>query len=108
DLTVGYAGSVSLIGDSSIDLDAVLVKWEPSGGEPGKQGAGTFWFYSNVIPEYGAYSDILIAKNGRNVTYGDMEGAWPSCSVTPHVPEPATFGLLIVGMVAVAARRRRA
>jgi len=109
DMPIEYQGSVSLTGDPSIGLDAVLVKWEPSDGSPGKQGAGTFWFYSNVIPEYGTYSDILIAKNGRNVTYGDMEGAWPSCSVTPpHTPEPATFGLLLVGMMAVAARRRRA
>lgn len=105
-LTVAYSGSVELAGDPSIGLGGVLAKWEPTGGQPGKQGVGTFWFYSNVIPEYGEYEGIVIAKNGRNATSGDLSGAWPSCSV-PHTPEPGTLALLVWGLVAVVVRRRQ-
>lgn len=107
-LTVPYSGSVELAGDPSIDLDRVLAKWEPTDGQAGNQGVGTFWFYSNVIPEYGEYEGVVVAKNGRNVTFGDLSGAYPSCSVPPtHTPEPGTLALLVWGVVAVIVRRRQ-
>ncbi len=66
----------------------------PEGIESGPEGHGTFWFYSNVIPEYGTYENVLIGIDGcRVVVIGDLTGAYPSYTI---VPEPATvvmFGL---------------
>jgi hypothetical protein len=103
--TVSYEGDFEARGDPSIGLTNPLVKWEPiAGDDPRKYGVGTFWFYSNVIPEYGTFDDIVVGKYGRYTKYGDLTGAYPSCQV---IPEPFTVGLLGVGVVLTMLTRRR-
>lgn len=89
---VTWLGYFERKGDKSMNPDITdpVVKFEPS-GNPGSSGSGTFWFYSNIIPEYlGPYIDAVAAKAGTTDTYGPLEGAYPSCTV----PEPATVLLL--------------
>ncbi|MFX0204157.1 MAG: PEP-CTERM sorting domain-containing protein [Candidatus Hodarchaeota archaeon] len=84
-------------GDKSMDPEITdpVVKFEPQ-GDPGTSGTGTFWFYSNIIPEYlGPYDDIVAAKAGPDNIYGPLEGAYPSCTI----PEPATVILFGVGSI---------
>ncbi|HUU31314.1 MAG TPA: hypothetical protein VMY69_04355 [Phycisphaerae bacterium] len=104
--TVSYEGNFEASGDPSIGLTEPLIKWEPNEGsdDPGKSGVGTFWFYSNVIPEYGTFDDIVVSKYGRYTNYGDLTGAYPSCEV---IPEPLTVGLQGVGVVLTMLTRRR-
>jgi hypothetical protein len=96
-------------GDPSIDEGWPVIKYEPR-GDVGKQGVGTFWFYTNLAPIFGLHDDMLVAKHGTNVTYGDIEGAWLSCATDPPhpVPEPASLALVCGGAAFVwIARRRR-
>jgi len=104
--TVSYEGMFEPQGDPSINLTAPLVKWEPDEtyGEPGKKGAGQFWFYANILPEYGTFDNVLAAKYGRNKIFGDLTGAYPSCQT---IPEPATLVLLGLGGAGAALVRRR-
>ncbi|GAF68808.1 unnamed protein product, partial [marine sediment metagenome] len=95
-------------GDPSVSVWAPVIKWEPDemDDEPGKQGAGAFWFYSNVIPEYGDFGDVMVAKYGPHKKSGNLSGAYPSCKILP-VPEPFTVGFLGAGLVLVFAMKRR-
>jgi len=105
-LTVPYEGTFGPGGDPSTGLTSPLVKWEPTGSEPGKQGVAQFWYYANIIPEYGTFDDVVVAKAGRYVVLGDLTGAYPSCSVI-HAPEPATLALLLFGVGVTACRKGR-
>lgn len=106
DFTVSYEGMFEPQGDPSVRLTAPLVKWEPYDlrDEPGKKGTGQFWFYANILPEYGTFDDVLVAKYGRNKIFGDLAGAYPSCQT---IPEPATVILLGLGGVGIILTRRR-
>jgi len=93
---ITWLGYFERKGDKSMNPDITypVVKFEPE-GEPGSSGSGTFWFYSNIEPEYlGPYIDTVAAKAGTTDTYGPLEGAYPSCNVSP---EPATVLLLGAG-----------
>jgi len=104
--TVSYEGMFEPQGDPSINLTAPLIKWEPDEtyDEPGKKGTGQFWFYANILPEYGTFDDVLAAKYGRSKIFGDLDGAYPSCQI---IPEPATLVLLGLGGVGIVLTRRR-
>jgi len=104
-LTVPWHGGFRAGGDPSVGLTTPLVKWEPMSGEPGKVGVGQFWYYANIAPEYGTYADVLAGKAGPETVYGDLSGAYPSCT-TVTVPEPSTLGLVLLG-VALWRRGRR-
>ena len=108
--TVSYDGAFKPQGDPSIHLTAPLIKWEPdeTNDEPGKKGAGQFWFYANILPGYGTFDDVLAAKYGRNKIFGDLTGAYPSCQTIPEsAPEPVTLVLLGLGGVGLVLTRRR-
>ena len=93
-------------GDPSINFTAPLVKWEPDEtyGEPGKTGAGQFWFYVNILPEMGTFDNVVAAKFGTDKVFGDLTGAYPSCQT---IPEPATLVLLGLGGAGIVLTRRR-
>jgi hypothetical protein len=93
--------------DKSLDPDLYnpLLKYEPQGNDDdGKTGSGTFYFYSNILPEYkGPYQNVLVAKNGNQPDiWGDLTGAYPSCTV----PEPATITLLGGGLLIFLSKKR--
>ncbi|MGB3086434.1 MAG: hypothetical protein WBC53_01680 [Phycisphaerae bacterium] len=104
--TVPYQGFFNVGGDPSVSVSAPVVKWEPdeTDNEPGKQGVGTFWFYSNIVPEYGYFDGALVAKYGPHKGSGDFSGAYPSCEI---IPEPFTAGFLGVGLALVFMMKRR-
>lgn len=77
----------------------------PRGERPGKIGMGTFSFYSDLIPQYGLYPDILVVqKRNRYQIDGDLSGAYPHHTANP---EPATLVLLASGCLMLLARKKR-
>ncbi len=107
---LGWTGYFERNGDPSLDppLNLPVVKYEdpffPTDDEPASEGVGTFWFYTNAVPEYGTYENALVAKAGLIPdTYGYLTGAYPSCTL----PEPGAFILLGIGGLAILRRVRR-
>ncbi len=111
DTVAGYSTSQHHPGDPSsmgwsgsfieeILPDLPIIKYGkpyfPACAQSGSEGHGTFWFYSNVIPEYGTYGDVLIGIDGCKVVKGDLTGDYPSCRIMP-MPEPATICMLGMG-----------
>ena len=108
---LGWTGYFIRTGDPSLSgsMTDPVVKYDepltPDDEEPGCAGHGTFYFYANILPEYGTYAGALVAKAGQvEDTYGTLTGAYPSCTI---VPEPATIGLTAFGAMVVLLRRRR-
>jgi len=103
-LSMGWSGSFI----EGILPDLPLIKYGkpyfPAGIESGPEGHGTFWFYSNVMPEYGTYGDVLIGIDGcRVVVAGDLTGDYPNCRAAP---EPATVCMLGMGSGLLLMRKR--
>jgi hypothetical protein len=105
---MGWTGYFNRKGDRSINLKKPVVgydgphfsKWPVAG----PIGHGEFWFYSNIIPEYGTYDNVLVARAGIcHKIFGDLSGAYPSCTV---VPEPVTVLLLGLGSSMLFIRKR--
>ncbi|MHC4623779.1 MAG: PEP-CTERM sorting domain-containing protein [Planctomycetota bacterium] len=107
-MAMGWSGYFLREGDPGGGITEPVVKYNdpftPENAQPGEQGYGTFSFYANIIPEYGTYENALVAKAGVvvDLVYGDLVGAYPSCTI---IPEPAT--VLLLGLGAVAFLRRR-
>lgn len=108
---MGWTGYFERLGDSSLDpvVTGPIVKFDepfqPEDAEPGSAGYGTFYFYANIIPEYGTYENAVVAKAGQTAdTYGELTGAYPSCTI---IPEPAALSLLVLGGLAMLMKRRR-
>lgn len=106
---LGWTGFFEKNGDGSIpDVTDPIVKFDepfdPDDDEPGKQGYGTFCFYSNIIPENGTFEDKIVSKGGSGVgvVFGDLQGDYPSCTI---VPEPATMAIMVMGLSALVIRR---
>ena len=104
-MAISWTGYFVRTGDPSATPPILepVVKYNNPTGEPGSKGYGTFYFYSNIIPEYGVYPGALIAKAGQTTTTGTLTGAYPSC----EVPEPAAAVVLLIGGVGLLSRRRR-
>ena len=107
---MGWTGYFLPDGDTSLNPDVTdpVVKYndphDPS-GDPGPEGSGTFWFYANIIPEYGTYPNALVAKAGTiDDTYGDLTGAYPSCTI---IPEPLTMLGVFAGVAWIGAYIRK-
>lgn len=108
-MAMGWSGHFNRDGDPTLGVSDPVIKYNtpffPDTAEPGEQGYGTFSFYANIIPEHGTYENALLAKGGVEVelVYGDLTGAYPSCTV---IPEPATILLLGLGAVALLRKRK--
>ncbi len=103
---ITWLGYFEREGDKSMkpDITEPVVKYEPC-CNPGRSGSGTFWFYSNIEPYpdyYGPYEDAVAAKAWCTDIYGPLEGAYPSCNVSP---EPTTVLLLGAGSVLLVKKR---
>lgn len=113
DFAIPFRAALGSAGDPSIHLVQPVIKWEPAGrDDPGQSGSGRFWFYSTAVPIYTGYdgTDLVVAKQGKDPTYGDLSGAYLSCSTAPPgepIPEPATVALLGFGAAFTFLRRRR-
>lgn len=103
---MGWTGYFLPDGDPSIDGYPVIKynnPFFPADAQPGEQGNGTFWFYSDAAPVYGTYTNALVAKAGGILdTYGTLAGDAPPCTI----PEPATVCLLGLGALAMLRRRK--
>ena len=99
-----WTGYFLRTGDGSIPGDDPVVKYNNPTFDPEPSGSGTFWFYANIVPEDAPEPNFfLVTKAGKTITYGNLTGAYPSCTVAP---EPATLMLLLLGLPLVMRRRR--
>jgi len=83
---VTFTGQFNCRGDPSIDYMVPVVKWDvssASGCEPGKMGAATLRFYSNLGPDPSRTVSLFLIKNGQEVCEGTLTGDIPvsPCSV---------------------------
>ena len=91
-------------GDGSIPGNDPVVKYNDPTFEPEPAGSGTFSFYANIVPEDAPEPNLfLVTKAGETITFGNLSGDIPSCTV---IPEPASVGLLLIGLPWVLRRRR--
>lgn len=109
-MAIAWSGFFNRNDDLSMDFPTGPVviydsPFIPSDAEPGKSGYGRFWFYSNIIPEYGTYEDTIVGRAGNmDDVYGILTGAYPSCTV---VPEPATITMLSLGSFLFLLKKKR-
>jgi hypothetical protein len=107
---MGWSGYFNRDGDPGAGIANPVVKYNdpffPDTAQPGEQGYGTFSFKANIIPEYGTYENALVAKAGAGTdpVYGDLVGAYPSCTI---IPEPATWLIFGLGSLLAACHRPR-
>jgi hypothetical protein len=92
---VFFGGALRCMGDASVDEPGVLLKFEALPDQAcvaGKQGTGTFAFYTNLPPGPSqTYDDVILVKNGQFKDYGDLTGQLPGCELT-NATEAGTWG----------------
>jgi hypothetical protein len=84
-----------------------VVKYEPYqpiSAEVPKVGEGTYWYYSNMVPEIVDYDQGIVAKAGQDLFVGTLQGAYPSCAI---IPEPASMDLLSLGALGLFSKKRK-
>lgn len=92
--TTNYAGELECHGDPSIPgVEGYLLKFEPSGCEPGPTGSATFVFYSDLEPApIDANILTLVEKDSNNSCYGMLTGYFPAMACDPLSTETAGWG----------------
>jgi hypothetical protein len=95
--TVYYDVVLTQNGDPSIDLEGIILKFEPRENdcEPGPTGEATFVFYSDdppapILMPNGFLSD----KAGQIICYGEITGVFPGLECDPTVVLPSSWGAL--------------
>jgi hypothetical protein len=92
---VYFDGTLLCTGDPSVEEPGPLLKFAPIPDQtcvPGKQGVGTFYFYTNLAPTQSqTYDNLIVVKHGRLKDYGDLTGQLPGCQLTNAI-ESQTWG----------------
>jgi len=103
---ISWEGLFDISGDTSLEPDVLtpIIKYNEYSAEPGEEGSGTFWFYTQAAPQNGTYTNALVAKAGTIAdTYGNLIGDAPPCTI----PEPSTILLLGLGLLVLLRRPRK-
>lgn len=98
---VPYDLELECLGDPSIDLQEIILKFEPremNGCEPGATGTGTFTILSDVPPAPIAEPNLfLVDKHGQLVCHGQLSGVFPSLPCDPTEARASSWGCLKSG-----------
>jgi hypothetical protein len=94
--TTGYEVRLEAFGDPSIDLEGVILKFEPREGcEPGPTGEAVFVFYSNDSPAPILMPNAFLSdKAGRIICYGEVTGVFPGIPCDPTSSQMSSWGSL--------------
>jgi hypothetical protein len=77
-------------------------------GIPGGEFAGRALLTTSIIPGMGSDVHFYISANNWESDGPSGYAGYGNADITPAVPEPATLGLMSIGLCALAVRRRRA
>jgi hypothetical protein len=98
DCPLDYEAFLECNGDPSLDIDGIIIKFEPieeNGCEPGAKGRATAVFYSDYFPASISLPNLFLTdKFGRMSCYGQVTGVFPGLPCDPTPARPVSWGQL--------------